>query len=228
MTPETLIKGSTPDISRLVEHEWYDWVKFRDVVPSFPNTNEALGRWLRPLTNIGSEMCCHILKQNRKVVQRTTVCALTDQEIESESEKTIYAAFDAEIEAKLGPKAKLSDFIDNRDSNTPHYKAYWDASNGTEQRMARSRRLQRRQIRQIPWSRNPILSSGDSILRAVVKTRGERDANGNPIGKANANPLLDTRLYKVEFPDGDIHEYAATSLPRGYNLKCIGTPAKGG
>ena len=44
MTPETVIKGSTPDISRLVKHEWYDWVKFRDVIPSFPDTNEVLGR----------------------------------------------------------------------------------------------------------------------------------------------------------------------------------------
>ena len=64
MIPGTLIKGSMPDISRLVEHEWYDWVKFRDVVPSFPNTNEVLGRWLRPSTDIGSEMCYHILKRN--------------------------------------------------------------------------------------------------------------------------------------------------------------------
>ena len=45
-----------------------------------------------------------------------------------------------------------------------------------------------------------LLSSGDSMLCAVVKTR-KRDADGNPIGKANVNPLLDTRLYKVEFPD---------------------------
>ena len=48
MTPETLIKGSIPDISRLVEHEWYDWVKFRDEVPSFPDTYEVLGWWLGP------------------------------------------------------------------------------------------------------------------------------------------------------------------------------------
>ena len=66
MTPETVIKGSTPDISRLVEHEWYDWVKFKDVVPSFPDTYEVLGRWLGPLSDIGSEMCYHILKKNGK------------------------------------------------------------------------------------------------------------------------------------------------------------------
>ena len=45
----------------------------------------------------------------------------------------------------------------------------------------------------------------------MVKTR-KRDADGNPIGKANANPLLDTRLYKVEFPDRDVREYAANVI----------------
>jgi hypothetical protein len=38
-------------------------------------------------------------------------------------------------------------------------------------------------------------------------TRGEvirrrRDSNGNPIGRRNLNPILDTREYEVLFPDG--------------------------
>jgi hypothetical protein len=52
LAPKTLIKGSTPDTSRLVKHEWSDRVKSRDIVPSFPETNEVLGRWLGPLANI--------------------------------------------------------------------------------------------------------------------------------------------------------------------------------
>ena len=30
----------------------------------------------------------------------------------------------------------------------------------------------------------------------------KRDANGRPVGKRNANPILDTREYEVEFSDG--------------------------
>jgi hypothetical protein len=48
LTPETLIKGNRAGISRLVEHEWYDWIKCRDTVRLFPDTNEVLGRWLGP------------------------------------------------------------------------------------------------------------------------------------------------------------------------------------
>ena len=45
----------------------------------------------------------------------------------------------------------------------------------------------------------------------MVKTR-KQDADGNPIGKANFNPLLDICLYEVEFPDGDLQEYAANVI----------------
>ena len=33
-------------------------------------------------------------------------------------------------------------------------------------------------------------------------TKRLRDANGLPIGVANDNPILDTRMYEVEYPDG--------------------------
>jgi hypothetical protein len=122
-TPETFIKGNTADILRLVEHKWYDCIKFRDNVQSFPDTNEVLGRWLGPSIDIGSEMCYHILKPSGRVVQHTTVHTITRAEWESESEQTARAQFEALIEAKLGPKAKPSNYIDYGDFETPrqHY-----------------------------------------------------------------------------------------------------------
>merc|ERR1712197_195011 len=42
---------------------------------------------------------------------------------------------------------------------------------------------------------------GDGPEFARVKKR-LRDANGIPIGNANDNPLLDTRIYEVEYLDG--------------------------
>ena len=67
-------------LSREARQIFQDWLntggrigssKFRDVVPSFTDTNEVLGRWLGPSTDIGSEMYYHhILESNGKVVQR--------------------------------------------------------------------------------------------------------------------------------------------------------------
>ena len=35
------------------------------------------------------------------------------------------------------------------------------------------------------------------------------DLNGNPIGKRNDNPILDTRMYDLQFPDGSVEQYTA-------------------
>eukprot|EP00957_Ditylum_brightwellii_P101684 7749296-Ditylum_brightwellii.AAC.1 len=46
-----------------------------------------------------------------------------------------------------------------------------------------------------------MIPLGDSLERATVVS-WKRDANGIPIGLANNNPLLDTRMYDVRFNDG--------------------------
>ena len=46
---------------------------------------------------------------------------------------------------------------------------------------------------------------------ARVKRR-KRDAAGNPIGESNPNPILDSRIYELEFPDGRIEEYAVNTI----------------
>jgi hypothetical protein len=38
------------------------------------------------------------------------------------------------------------------------------------------------------------------------------DASGNLIGKANPNPLLNTRMYQVQFSDGTVQDYAANHI----------------
>ena len=45
--------------------------------------------------------------------------------------------------------------------------------------------------------------------RVIKRARGE---DGNPIGIRNTNPILDTREYEVELPDGSITEYAANVI----------------
>ena len=46
-----------------------------------------------------------------------------------------------------------------------------------------------------------LLLKGDSLVSGQV-IKQKCDENGNPIGKSNSNPLLDTRVYKVQFADG--------------------------
>jgi hypothetical protein len=43
-------------------------------------------------------------------------------------------------------------------------------------------------------------------------TARKRDMHGNPIGVSNRNPILDTRVYEVTFPDGHTAEYSANTI----------------
>ena len=48
------------------------------------------------------------------------------------------------------------------------------------------------------------LPQGDSLEPRWAKvTKRLKDTNGIPIGMADQNPLLDTRMYKVELADGE-------------------------
>ena len=56
-----------------------------------------------------------------------------------------------------------------------------------------------------------ILPKGDILIPARVIGR-KRDESGNPIGMVNTNPILDTRLYDVQFLDGRVETYAANII----------------
>ena len=44
-----------------------------------------------------------------------------------------------------------------------------------------------------------ILPQGENHITAKVIAR-KQDADGAPVGKRNNNPILDTRVYEVQFP----------------------------
>ncbi len=45
-TPETIMTGSTADISHICEFGWYGWVMFSDNVLTFPDEKLTLGWYL--------------------------------------------------------------------------------------------------------------------------------------------------------------------------------------
>ncbi len=51
-------------------------------------------------------------------------------------------------------------------------------------------------------------------------TKHKRDDNGNPIGRANDNPILDTREYIVKFDDGDVTELTANLIAESMYAQC--------
>jgi hypothetical protein len=56
-----------------------------------------------------------------------------------------------------------------------------------------------------------LLPNMGSMVRAKVTGR-KRDADGKPIGLRNSNPILDSRQYEVEFPDGATDIFTANTI----------------
>lgn len=54
----------------------------------------------------------------------------------------------------------------------------------------------------------PVLLHEGEPTRAKIVGR-KRDQDGNLVGRFNPNPLLNTRIYLAEFPDGHIMELGA-------------------
>jgi hypothetical protein len=51
-------------------------------------------------------------------------------------------------------------------------------------------------------------------------TGRKRDRDGNPVGRANDNPILDIRSYIVDFDDGDQTELTANMIAESLYLQC--------
>lgn len=56
-----------------------------------------------------------------------------------------------------------------------------------------------------------LLPQGDTMSYGTVK-RQKRDQDGNLIGRANSNTLLDTAIYEVEFDSGEVEAYHANQI----------------
>jgi hypothetical protein len=64
-----------------------------------------------------------------------------------------------------------------------------------------------------------MLPKGGVLVKGHV-TAHKRDRDGNPIGRANDNPILDTRSYIFEFDDGDQTELTANMIAESLYLQC--------
>ena len=214
LNPHTATFGEVGDISNICSIGWYDWIYYRDF-GSFPENKEKLGRVLGPLRNEGNEMAQAVLTSKGTIIPRRTMRCLKPSEIHSEVEKRKRQLFDDLIRSKLGDATKLPD----KDPIPLDYTPYSDDSEAD--------------LPQLPDDNDPVdpnnvstfekpitdqllnaevhLPQGEQIRNARVISRS-KDADGNTIGTYDTNPLLNTVVYDVEFPDGAIKEYNANTI----------------
>jgi len=231
--PETIITGQTEDISNLAEYGWYEWVKFHDYI----SKEETLGRWLGPADeSVGSAMTSKILTKKCHIYITATLRPLTQEEWDSEGERRIRDDFDKTVNQRLGDPLTDEDIVSvDPDAITPEFEPYSNDVEGTKEPHPDADSIHR----PIPDDEHDnIVEDGDTpgvadyYVGATVdiKHRGElrsgrvkeraRDDDGQLLGEANSNPLLDTRKYVIEFPDGDVTEYTANVISESMIAQC--------
>ena len=99
------------------------------------------------------------------------------------------------------------DDIDDADWDTPSYDLYED----DQQSQKHLQEEHDEETYDAYVSAKVQLPRGDEYVMGTV-TRRKRDRDGNLIGKGDKNPILDTRLYEVEFDDGEVLEYSANII----------------
>ncbi|KAI2502750.1 Reverse transcriptase (RNA-dependent DNA polymerase) [Fragilaria crotonensis] len=193
--PETIVSGETADIS--------------------PSNLDG------PAIDIGPAMTRKVLKANGEVVYRSTVRSLTPDEIADATARTAREKFTESVNKIFGEGFKYEDFASNPELesfDTPIYDRYDDDVDGAAPLVADD-------------VDDDDVDTYDQYIGAEVELpiggrmmcKGEgrkRMADGSVVGRANPNPILDTRTYEVEFPDGQIAEMAANVIAQNMYAMC--------
>jgi hypothetical protein len=203
-TPYEVVTGRSPDISEYLDYKWYDTIWYYDHDVPFPQDRRKLGKWLGVAHRVGQALCYYILTDTARPIVRSSVQPLTRSELNNENIKSDIRDLNQKIIDHIGEveipdlPVELQDDYDiyepmEPEASKPEIGDYtpeaYDALIAAEL----------------------MLPKGDILTSAKVVAR-KRDADGNPIGIANQNPILDTLIYEVQFPDGHTESYAANII----------------
>jgi hypothetical protein len=167
-------------------------------------------------------MCYHVLQINGQVTARsTTVWSPTNLELQTDEIKATFTAFDEAIANMLkddefpveGEKPDLEAWADlaaDRDFREEFFTVYQDpgVKDADDETREPSPAIMDEDYLRMELA---LPRDGDGPVLARVKKR-LKDNNGKPIGVANKNPILDTRVFEVEFLDGHTVSLTANAI----------------
>ena len=216
--PLEQITGETVNISEYLDFGFYDWVWYRD------NAGlgiTKIGRWLGLLHRIGTLMSFWILTSTGKVLSRTTVQRLTNLEIQLDDNKNKCAAFTTVIAERLGG----NDFVPIDEDGERIIPDDWDDPQFNEEFVEEyGQTINDPKLKVADADFTPDVYNDTYLnMELTLSRQGPevqfgrvvkrlRDNDGLPIGTAHDNPILDTRMYEVEFQDGHKASMAANAI----------------
>jgi hypothetical protein len=208
--------GDTPDISSLLYFDFYDPVWYYEQTAGFPEPKKRMGRWLGEAQDFGQAMCYWILSDTAVPIVRSTVQNITKDQLKTDDVQEQLRVLDAKIAERCSMPPDDSswyayDIDDNDDENVPpdHVTPEFIPLE-PESRNPEADDWDPEAYDQYISAQVRLNKGGQEHLGTIVSQK--RDAHGNPVGRTNPNPILDTRIYQVTFPDGDTAEYSANII----------------
>jgi hypothetical protein len=195
------LTGNTPDIS-------YQPVWFYE--PSaFPEQRKYLARWIGIAHRVGQALCYWFLPEFGIPITRTSIQSITATELQTTNIKQMSNVYDQKIKDKLQQLSGTS----NNPMILSLYREDEDPQEDEEEDSP---------IESIPLPieedsydalrlTEPILDTSNGKIKAkIIGHKHEQD--GQLVGKHNSNPILNTRVYLAEIPDGTVSEYVANVI----------------
>jgi hypothetical protein len=209
-TPHEIVTGDTPDISEWMEFSFYQPVWNYGPDENFPEQKRRLGRWIGVSHRIGQAMCYWILPKSANPISRSTVQPVTDEQMKMPETLEELQAYDL----RVGERLARGD-IDLPDTVIVPERDIYSDSHEFKAAETEAVKLEVEDYDPDTYDQfllaEVVLPLLDSMQTAKVIKR-KRDDEGNPIGKANTNLVLDQCVYEAEFPDGTIKEYSANMI----------------
>jgi hypothetical protein len=206
--PCEAIEGNTPDISEYAQFDWYQYVWYHDPAVQFPDDPKKLGRWIGVAHDVGSPMTFWILPASCRVLARSTVFPLTKDELDDPLVKARLVELDLAVAEKIGNSVENDDvdealiglfpeipddiFVPDAESGD------YEPADGSDV-VPEADEFTPEEYDEYLTAEVLLPNMGEMTKAKVIGRK--RDADGNPVGLRNANPLLDTRQYEVEFAD---------------------------
>jgi hypothetical protein len=210
----TVLTTEEGDISNLCQYDWYEWCFYREHTAKFPFNREVLGRVLGPAKGEGNEMAQWILKANGNVVPRRTLRSLNTAELHSRTEAKKRTIYDALITRRWGtsmsapPEETEENSFNEYSDDDEEARIIPDVEDTVD---ANGQLLEQHPMYDRIINAEVQLQLGNELSLGKV-VRHALGPDGVTTGSYADNPMLNSIVYEVEFPDGQTKEYAANTI----------------
>jgi len=189
-------------------------VIYRKEGVQFPFQHQKIGRALGPSQNVGNAMAQWILTGNGEIMPIQTLRCMTDAEKNNLSMKDRMKEFDDYIQKRFGNTIHTGDdpnFESNR-NNDIIYDELYESYDENENKSYNLAEMDEFPDHEIMMDAEVMLPKDGGLYQSARVIGRSKNASGNYIGNYHPNPVLNTQVYDVMFPDGAVMQYSANLI----------------